>query len=148
MKLRSGAVLAVVFGGLVATSFFATKRSTSPVPSTIPWETSLAQALARAAGEQKLVLVDFYTDWCKWCKKLDAETFQDSAVAQALAEGYVPVRLNAEKEGEAEARRFQVSGYPTILVLDGKGREVGRIEGFMGPQEFLAELHELRGQQS
>jgi len=148
MKVRTGAVLAVVFGGLVAASFLAGRKGGELAPSPIPWEANLGQAVARAAGEHKLVLVEFATDWCKWCKKLEAETLRDSAVVEALTQAYVPVRLDAEKEGEAEARRFGVSSYPTIVVLDGQGQEVGRIEGYLGPQEFVAELRELAPKRS
>jgi thiol:disulfide interchange protein len=148
MKVRTGAVLAVVFGGLVAASFLAGRKGGELAPSPIPWEANLRQAAARAAGEHKLVLVEIATDWCKWCKKLEAETLRDSAVVEALTQAYVLVRLDAEKEGEAEARRFGVSSYPTIVVLDGQGQEVGRIEGYLGPQEFLAEIRELAQKRS
>jgi Thiol:disulfide interchange protein len=55
-------------------------------------------ALARAQAEKRLLLVDVYTDWCGWCKKLDREVFADGRVG-AAAKDLVAVKVNAEKGG-------------------------------------------------
>jgi len=148
MKIRTGTLLLVVFSGFVVGSFLLSRNGTQPAASLVPWETSLSQAKAKAAAENKLVLVDFYTDWCKWCKKLDAETFASPAVAEAIAASFVPVRLNAEKEGEGDASRLGVNAYPTVVFLDAKGNEVGRIPGYLGPEEFLSELRAAASKKS
>lgn len=108
----------------------------------LPWERSLPPALARAERESKLVMVDFYTDWCKWCSEMDRTTYADSRVQSALGK-VVLVRLNAEKDGEADADRLGVSGYPTIVFLDGRGQEVGRISGYLPAGEFLEEFQDV-----
>ncbi len=107
--------------------------------SAVVWERDLPSALALAGSEKKLVMVDFYTDWCKWCRRLDETTFADGNVQKAL-QGVVSVRLNAEKDGRDAAERFNVDGFPTILFLDAAGSEVGRIPGYMEPAPFLEEL--------
>lgn len=108
----------------------------------LPWEGSLTPALARADRESKLVMVDFYTDWCRWCDELDRTTYADNRVRTALGR-VVLVRLNAEKDGEADAERLGVNGYPTIVFLDGRGQEVGRISGYLPAGEFLEELEDV-----
>ncbi|HVN33001.1 MAG TPA: thioredoxin fold domain-containing protein [Thermoanaerobaculaceae bacterium] len=108
----------------------------------LPWERDLPTALTRASGEGKLVMVDFYTDWCQWCKRMDQNTFTDVEVQRAL-QGVVTVRLNAEKEGREDAARFNVEGFPTLIFLDSRGAEVGRIPGYMEPRPFLDELHNI-----
>jgi thiol:disulfide interchange protein len=100
------------------------------------------EALARARSEKKLLLVDVYTDWCGWCKKLDREVFSDARVASA-AGGLVAVRVNAEKGGEKVAERFDVNGYPTILFVDGTGTVVKRVEGYVDVDEMLEILSAL-----
>jgi thiol:disulfide interchange protein len=97
---------------------------------------SYDEALSKAYAEQKVVMVDLYTDWCGWCKKMDRETFMDARVARATR-GMVAIRVNAEKGGEEVARKFQVDGFPVVLFLDGKGREVHRIRGFVDADELL-----------
>jgi len=108
----------------------------------LPWEKSLGAALARAAAENKVVMVDFYTDWCKWCKKLDATTLADADVREALA-GMVLVRLDAEGDGREAADRYAVEGYPTVLFLNAAGAEVGRIPGYMPAGPFREELDDI-----
>ena len=108
----------------------------------LPWERDLSSALARAGSENKIVMVDFYTDWCGWCRRFDQNTLSDSNVQRAL-ERVVSVRLNAEKDGREAAERFRVDEYPTILFLDARGEEVGRISGYFEPGPFLAEIEDI-----
>ena len=103
---------------------------------------SFDEALARARSEKKILLVDVYTDWCGWCKKLDREVFGDSRVAEA-SRGLVAVRINAEKEGEKVAQRYDVQGYPTVLFVDGSGTVVKRIDGYVDAAEMLQTLKAL-----
>lgn len=105
-------------------------------------EGTFEEALAKARGENRLLLVDVYTDWCGWCKKLDREVFGNAQVA-AAARPLVAVRVNAEKGGEDVARRFGVRGYPTILFVDGTGNVVERIEGYVDAGEMLKVLSSL-----
>ena len=103
---------------------------------------SYDDAIVKANAEQKLVMVDLYTDWCGWCKKMDRETFTDPRVGKATR-GMVPIRVNAEKGGEDVARKFRVDGYPVLLFLDGKGREIQRIRGFVDADELLKIVESL-----
>lgn len=118
--------------------------SATAATSAIAWEKDLAGALVRAESENKLVMVDFYTDWCRWCQVMDDKTFSDGAVQTELKR-MVVVKLDAERDGRDAARRYRVEGFPTILFLDGSGREVGRIPGYMPPEPFLEELGDILG---
>jgi thiol:disulfide interchange protein len=100
------------------------------------------EALARARREKKILLVDVYTDWCGWCKKLDKEVFSDTRVAEA-ARGLVAIRVNAEEGGEKVAQRFDVQGFPTILFVDGSGSIVKRIDGYVDAAEMLRTIKAL-----
>ena len=134
------AVLAVLVGVILASH--GTGVQPTGGAAALPWERDLPTALTRASGEGKLVMVDFYTDWCQWCKRMDQNTFTDVEVQRAL-QGVVTVRLNAEKEGREDAARFNVEGFPTLIFLDSRGAEVGRIPGYMEPRPFLDELHNI-----
>ena len=144
MRVRATAVLLGVFGGLLALGFLANMKKEADPQSPIHWEANLASALAQASRENKTVLLDFYTDWCGWCKKLDRETFTNENVVNMIASNFVAVRLNAEKEGEDEARRFGVEAYPTVVFVDPKGKEIKRVRGYLGPDAFLQELKNLK----
>jgi thiol:disulfide interchange protein len=104
---------------------------------------SLGDALDRARAENRLVMVDVYTDWCGWCRKLDSETYGDARVAAALA-NVISIRVNAEKGGERVAEKYRVRGFPTVLFLSGSGEVVEKIEGYVGADEMLRVLASLR----
>ena len=110
--------------------------------TSIAWEKNLAAALARAEVENKVVMVDFYTDWCRWCQVMDEKTFSNAAVQNELKR-MVVVKLDAERDGRDAARRYRVNGFPTMLFLDAKGQEVGRVPGYLPPEPFLEELGDI-----
>lgn len=113
----------------------------------LAWERDLGSALRKASTERKLVMVDFYTDWCRWCRKLDETTYADAEVRRTLS-SVVAVKLDAEKGGRQDAVRYRVDGYPTVLFLDATGDEVGRIPGYLPPEAFLEELRDILEKQS
>ncbi len=100
----------------------------------ISWKNDLSAALGEAKSSGKPVMVDFYTDWCGWCKKLDADTYADPNVKK-LAEKFISVKVDADKSPDT-AVKYGVSGYPTIIFLDSSGTLVGRIIGYKGPEPF------------
>ncbi len=104
---------------------------------------SFDDALGRARAENRLVMVDIYTDWCGWCKKLDGETLTDRRVAEALKE-VISIKVNAEEEGEAVLERYSVRGFPTVLFLSGSGEIVRRVEGYVDANQMLKIVSSLR----
>jgi tetratricopeptide (TPR) repeat protein len=72
------------------------------------------------------------------------ETYSKKEVAQFLAKGFVPLKIDAEKgKGPELAKRYGVNGFPTLVIVDPKGEEVDRLIGYRPPQKFLAELQPI-----
>jgi thiol:disulfide interchange protein len=103
---------------------------------------SLDLARRAAAARRSVVVVDFYTDWCGWCRVLDRAVYPDPAVARQL-DRTVFVRVDAEREGAEAARRYRVDGFPTVLFLTADGREIGRIRGFFPAPEFAEQARRI-----
>jgi thioredoxin-related protein len=112
---------------------------------------------AIAANEQnpKMILVDVYTDWCGWCKKMDKETFTDPQVIAHFQKNFYAVKLNAEDTKrkfsfmgrtftEAEmAASMRVNSYPNFVVIEPGLQNIAQLPGYRGPEDFLAGLSEL-----
>lgn len=103
-------------------------------------ENDLEGALARAKAERKRVVVDVWAEWCAACKELDEKTWPDPRVADWLAQNAVAVRVDTDRARKDLAKSLRILGYPTVLVLDGDGRELHRREGFQEPGSMLAFL--------
>ena len=98
-------------------------------------------ALARAGTEKKPIMIDFYTDWCRWCDTLDAKTYSDTQVSEFIAKNVVPYKIDAEKgEGIDLAKKYGVKAFPTILLIQSNGEEIDRLLGYMPPDKFLQTL--------
>ena len=107
------------------------------------------QGLELAETQDKVMLVDFYTSWCHWCKVMDEKTFQNRAVADLLNKRFVTVRLNAENMNETVTykgqefnnveftRAFGVNGFPSLAFIDAQGEPITIIPGYVPPEEFI-----------
>lgn len=95
-------------------------------------------ALEKASRENKLVMVDAYTDWCGWCKVMDRETFSVDSVGAFFDKHFICIKINMEEgEGVDLAKKFRINSFPTYLFLDQKGRPLMKSQGYQVPGEFL-----------
>ena len=136
----------IALTGLV-TSAFATKEG---------WLDDLEKAKAQAKAENKKILLDFTgSDWCGWCKKLDAEVFSQQEFKDYAAKKLVLVEVDfpkgfklpdaTKKQNDALAKKFQVNGYPTVVVTSASGNkkgQLGYVEG--GPKAFIKALEKAK----
>lgn len=127
-----------------------------PAPEvTLAWMDNLPAAKAKAQAENKKILVNFTgSDWCGWCVRLRREVFTRRDFAAYATNKLVLVEIDfprakpqsqeQKRTNEALAARFQVEGFPTVLLLDSYGRQLGRT-GYVpgGASAFLAEVEKI-----
>lgn len=127
-------------------SMYNTKSSTTHEQSSL-WLHDYEAARTQALAQNKRLILDFGTDWCAACKKLDKDVLSKSDVQKALQE-YIPVKVNATDASSEPYAHLQqplgIKGFPTIVVLDPK--DESNIKQWIGyvtdvPQ-FITELTE------
>lgn len=117
----------------------------------VEWLTNVEQAQQLAQRQHKAVLVNFTgTDWCVYCRKLHAEVLDKPAFDTYAKDKFVCVEMDlphkpliskAQLEyNRGIVKRYGVTGYPTLLVLNAKGELVGGFIGFLDLQDTLAQL--------
>ncbi len=99
-------------------SFAALHAQNTPLPdkegSLVKWM-SLKEALEKTKTQQKPIILDFYTDWCGWCKKMMTTTYANPNLASYINENFYPVKFNAEGKDTIEylgKTYMPVSGAP------------------------------------
>jgi thioredoxin-related protein len=141
----------IVFG------LFAAWAVSQVVASEGEWLTDLPKALDRAKAEKKAVLLDFTgSDWCGWCKRFDKEVFSTTEFKEYTTKNLVLVEVDfpnqkklapeLKKANGALKNKYKVEGFPTLVVLNGEGREIGRQVGYLegGPKAFIAKLETFK----
>ena len=117
------------------------------------WLTDYDKALAQAKTENKAVLMNFTgSDWCPWCIKMDKEVLNTKEFKDYADKNLVLVEVDfpnskpqtdeVKKQNEGLKGKYNADGFPTFILVDPDGKELGRQVGFLegGPSAFLAKL--------
>ena len=98
------------------------------------WE----KTLAKAKKENKFIFLDGYTSWCEPCKMLRETTFKDQAVADLFNKNFINVSIDMENgDGPALSKKYNVVGYPTLIIVNGNGDVVTQSIGYLSAKELI-----------
>jgi uncharacterized protein YyaL (SSP411 family) len=115
------------------------------------WNTGYEKAIK----ENKIILVDAYTDWCGWCKKMDRDTYTNPEVIKKLNQYFVVIKFNPEtpfsayKIGDQTFDNKQLygmlcqgksTGFPTTYYITPSKNTLSIDVGYKGPEDFLKVL--------
>lgn len=129
------AIPLVVYFGNVEVQSYLGKKALEEIE--LP-KLSLEEALSEAAIQDKLVIADLSAIWCPSCRKLDQNVLAKPEVKAAIERDFVFSRIEYESdEGKAFAEKYNVSGFPTLLVLDPQGNKLRKLPLTFSPQEFI-----------
>ena len=134
---------------------------TSDSGSGVQWLT-FEEALERNCSEPRKIIVDLYTDWCGWCKRMDKKTYSSPDIYEYINENFYPVKFNGESQGDVKFQgktyrfiptgkrgyhqlaAFLVNGqlsYPTTVFLGEDNRVIQPISGYLNPRLFRLVMH-------
>lgn len=113
------------------------------------WMTDMDAAMKLSAKTGKPILADFSgSDWCGWCVKLDREVFSQKVFKDFAKKNLIlvlldfprrkPIAAKLKKQNAALAAKYGIRGYPTVLLLDSKGKVIVKT-GYRrgGPQKYI-----------
>lgn len=133
---------------LVLAAFLFTSRAMrSPG---VTWKQYSEDVIAEAQKHNKPVIIDFYATWCTPCRELEEVTFHDAAVVQQADRDFVMVKVDVTTGGnplyESLLRQYNIKGVPTIVFLDGYGKERNdlRLTDHLSPDKFIDRMVEIK----
>ncbi|MDZ4667676.1 MAG: DUF255 domain-containing protein [bacterium] len=144
-------ILYVTFAFLLLSSF------TKPSDNELKWY-AWNEGYPIAQKEGKIVLVDAYTDWCGWCKKMDRDTYSNADVIKKLNKDFIVIKFNPEQrektydiDGQtftardffAQLTRGENTGYPTTYFIDPKKKSLFIDAGYKDAASFMQVLDKV-----
>lgn len=151
-------IFLLAFLGLAITGFSQNQKKSSKEITWHSWE----DGIKLAEKKNKKVFVDIYTDWCGFCKRMDANTFSDPDVIKYMNKNFVMIKLNGETKEElqykgktysyAKSGRRGYNGlavelakrnpaYPTFVFLDNDQNVINNVIGYKLPVKFYPVLN-------
>lgn len=137
-----------------------------PANAQIAWM-SWDEAVAANKKEPKKILVDVYTEWCGWCKKMDKTVFKDAKIEAYVKENFYAVKFDAEQREtiKYDGHDFKFNpnatrrgvhdlaialldsrmSYPSIVYLDENRDRISISPGFKPADKFIHELNFIQG---
>lgn len=127
-------VLAIV--AFVAARVFANSDSDEGIQF---FHGSWNEAVQKAKAEHKPIFLDIYASWCGPCKMLKRKTFTNKKVGDYFNEHFINTSFDGEvDEGVKLANRFQLQGYPTLILIDENGKLLMYEMGYQTPHQLLS----------
>ncbi len=146
---------------VISLIFACSLQLNAQVNNAIQWM-SIEEAQEAMKTQKKKLFIDLYTDWCGWCKKMDATTFKDPNVAQFMNQYYYAVKFNAEQKDTVNFNNFDFynlnpggkrgthlfayslldgqMSYPSYAILDENLNRIHVIPGYKKPAPFAGTL--------
>jgi uncharacterized protein YyaL (SSP411 family) len=110
-----------------------------------------------AKKQNKIILVDAYTDWCGWCKKMDRDTYTNSDIIKALNKDFIVIKFNPELENivyELDGNKItgrelfvqltqgKSTGFPTTYFIQPNKKQIQIAAGYLAPNDFMKVLEQ------
>ena len=111
-----------------------------------------------AQKQGKILLIDAYTDWCGWCKRMDRDTYANADVVKKLNQHFIAIKFNPElsdlkykvdsqtysaAEFFGQLNRGESTGFPTTYFISPVKRSLLMQPGYLGPADFMTVMDKV-----
>jgi uncharacterized protein YyaL (SSP411 family) len=142
MKLISKSIALIAFS-IISLSF-------KPTIQELKW-LSFDEGYKLSQKTGKVMLIDVYTDWCGWCKRMDKDTYSKSEIIEFINKNYIPVKFNPEinnvryqyknmnlsgMELMGSIGNNEIRGYPATVFLHPAGDQYRVVSGYYDAARF------------
>lgn len=103
--------------------------------SEIKWY-SYKDGMEKIKKENKKGILHFYTNWCTFCKLMNANTFSEPKIIAYLNENFVPIRVNAEEQQDI-AKSYNVNRFPITFFIAEDNSSIGNRPGYIPADDLL-----------
>lgn len=132
-------IMKKVFLVLIILAVLACGMSASFAGEHVNNTTDLNKAIEQAHAQNKSIMLLFDQDDCYYCHEMKEKTLSNPDVISKLNEGYITVIIDVNQQANI-ASKYKVFGTPTTIFLDSNQKQIGKIEGYVGADEFLNTL--------
>jgi thioredoxin 1 len=94
------------------------------------------EGTALGVSESKKVFINFYADWCKFCKTMDRLTFQDAGIVSYLNTYFISIKVDVERE-KPIAEKYNINPLPDCWFLSEKGDVIGNRPGYLSAEDLM-----------
>jgi len=135
MKRGITTLLGMLFMSLSVLSFAQNRADAEGIQF---FEGTWAEALQKAAAENKPIFLDVYASWCAPCKLLKNNTFPDAEVGRYFNSQYINVSLDGEKGDDVQvAHDLNIQAYPSLFILSSSGEPLVYYAGYLKSVDFI-----------
>lgn len=129
---QSLVILLISFLLLFSSSIFSQNASQT---NKIHWHEWSNETFALAQQQNKLVLLDIGAEWCQFCKKMAAVTYNDPEVVKIVNENYIAIKADIEASGDVQML-YGNFGVPGTIILTSDRDELNKRLGYIAPQQM------------
>ncbi len=111
-------------------------KASSPIESEkIQWHSWSDETFALAKQHNKLVLLDIGAQWCQFCKKMKAVTYQDPQVITIINTHYIAIKADIDQD-DIVKKHYGTLGVPGTVILTNTQKELNKRLGYIAPQQM------------
>jgi len=149
--MKKNVIAIAVVLAIIVSSYFAINANGSENPINDSKQKSFEEVLKNAQKDKKKIVINVYADWCKWCKKMDSDTFPDKEVQKELKRNFYFYKLNGESSDIVEydgrkwtkaqlTKAFGIRGFPSTIFLNHDSKPITVLPGYVDAKTFASIL--------
>ena len=118
------------------TSVFAQGLLSPKSNAKIRWTESIPTAMKQHKDTGRPLIIYITADYCGYCRKMERDTWSDPNVVRRIQDGFVALKVDAEKHEEL-LTRLEVKGLPATLLFDSEGQLIQTLSGYSRPSAVI-----------